>query len=207
MESCVYFIASGRLQVYHLAGDQSKSQVPPSTHTDTHPTYIYTCTAQPATFEGEIFSSIAASAKTVFRVVGPSPHSRLAVCKGFSAKCYIFTNSQNISRTKVTGYTVHVHCILYMYTCMYAYTHLHPQTHIHIHTHAHPLTHTCTCIYIIIYTHSHTMHAHTQDLLYVATPGEFCGVISALTGEPSFITVMAPVHSYLIAITKSNLYQ
>ena len=46
-----------------------------------------------------------------------------------------------------------------------------------------------------------------QDLLYVATPGEFCGVLSALTGEPSFITVMAAVHSYLIAITKSNLYQ
>lgn len=47
----------------------------------------------------------------------------------------------------------------------------------------------------------------TQDLLYVATPGEFCGVLSALTGEPSFITVMAAVHSYLIAITKTNLYQ
>ena len=46
-----------------------------------------------------------------------------------------------------------------------------------------------------------------QDLLYVATPGEFCGVLSALTGEPSFITVMAAAHSHLIAITKTNLYQ
>ena len=46
-----------------------------------------------------------------------------------------------------------------------------------------------------------------QDLLYVATPGEFCGVLSALTGEPSFITIMATVHSHLIAITKTNLYQ
>ena len=27
MESCVYFIASGRLRVYHLTGEQSKSQV------------------------------------------------------------------------------------------------------------------------------------------------------------------------------------
>lgn len=27
LESCVYFIASGRLKVYHLTGDQSKSQV------------------------------------------------------------------------------------------------------------------------------------------------------------------------------------
>ena len=26
-ECCVYFIASGRLKVYHLTGDQSKSQV------------------------------------------------------------------------------------------------------------------------------------------------------------------------------------
>ena len=27
LESCVYFIASGRLRVYRLTGDQSKSQV------------------------------------------------------------------------------------------------------------------------------------------------------------------------------------
>lgn len=27
LESCVYFIASGRLKVYHLTGDQTKSQV------------------------------------------------------------------------------------------------------------------------------------------------------------------------------------
>ena len=32
LESCVYFIASGRLKVYRLTGDQSKSQV----HTKTH---------------------------------------------------------------------------------------------------------------------------------------------------------------------------
>lgn len=35
LESCVYFIASGRLRVYRLTGDQSKSQVC-STRTRTH---------------------------------------------------------------------------------------------------------------------------------------------------------------------------
>ena len=41
----------------------------------------------------------------------------------------------------------------------------------------------------------------------MACPGEFCGVLSALTGEPSFITISAAVDSHLIAITKTNLYQ
>ena len=165
MESCVYFIASGRLQVYHLAGDQSKSQVPPSTHTDTHPTYIYTCTAQPATFEGEIFSSIAASAKTVFRVVGPSPHSRLAVCKGFSAKCYIFTNSQNISRTRLPAirymYIIHV----YMHVRIYTPT----PTNTHSHTHTCTSTHTYMYMYIHNYIHTLTHNARTHTGLAVCS--------------------------------------
>ncbi|CAI8055933.1 Patatin-like phospholipase domain-containing protein 7 [Geodia barretti] len=68
------------------------------------------------------------------------------------------------------------------------------------------------CVYFIASGRLKVYHltgdqSKSQDLLYVATPGEFCGVLSALTGEPSFITVMAAVHSYLIAITKSNLYQ
>lgn len=46
----------------------------------------------------------------------------------------------------------------------------------------------------------------TKDLLYVAYPGEFCGALSALTGEPSFITIKAAVDAHLIAITKTNLY-
>ena len=46
-----------------------------------------------------------------------------------------------------------------------------------------------------------------QDLLYVAQPGEFVGVLSALTGEPSFISVKASSYCHLVAITKSNLYQ
>jgi len=46
-----------------------------------------------------------------------------------------------------------------------------------------------------------------QSLLYVAHPGEFCGVLSALTGEPSFIGITAAVDCHLVAITKTNLYQ
>ena len=46
-----------------------------------------------------------------------------------------------------------------------------------------------------------------QDLLYVAYPGEFCGVMSALTGEASFITISAGADCHLVAITKTNLYQ
>ena len=45
-----------------------------------------------------------------------------------------------------------------------------------------------------------------QDLLYMACPGEFCGILSALTGEPSLITITAASDSHLAAITKSNLY-
>ena len=41
----------------------------------------------------------------------------------------------------------------------------------------------------------------------MAHPGEFCGVLSALTGEPSFFTLMAGQDSYLLAITKTSLYQ
>ena len=51
------------------------------------------------------------------------------------------------------------------------------------------------------------MYFGDQDLLYVACPGEFCGVLSALTGEPSFISIVAAGDSHLIAITKTNLYQ
>ena len=39
-ECCVYFIASGRLKVYHLTGDQSKSQVEELPCT-LHPTIIH----------------------------------------------------------------------------------------------------------------------------------------------------------------------
>jgi len=68
-----------------------------------------------------------------------------------------------------------------------------------------------SCVYFIasgrLKVFRHTKEeSKAQDLLYVACPGEFCGVLSALTGEPSFITIMAAVDSHLIAITKTNLY-
>jgi lysophospholipid hydrolase len=50
-------------------------------------------------------------------------------------------------------------------------------------------------------------NTQSEELLYVAIPGEFVGVLSALTGEPSFISVKASTYSHLVAITKTNLYQ
>ena len=46
-----------------------------------------------------------------------------------------------------------------------------------------------------------------EELLYYAQPGEFVGVLSALTSESSFISLKALSYSHLIAITKTNLYQ
>ena len=76
----------------------------------------------------------------------------------------------------------------------------------------------CTCIYNHDIIHKCTLYVHvcsgfvnhliliSQDLLYIAQPSEFVGVLSALTGEPSFISVKAASYCHLIAITKANLY-
>ena len=46
-----------------------------------------------------------------------------------------------------------------------------------------------------------------QVVLYSPVPGEFVGVLSALTGEPSFTSAKTTQHSHLIMISKPHLYQ
>lgn len=69
-----------------------------------------------------------------------------------------------------------------------------------------------SCVYFIVsgrlkVFRQSSNHSPVEDLLYVAQPSEFVGVLSALTGEPSFITIKASAYCHLIAITKTNLYQ
>ena len=45
-----------------------------------------------------------------------------------------------------------------------------------------------------------------QRVMYVAYPGELIGVLSVLTGEPSFFTVRAAVDSRIICIKKTDFY-
>jgi lysophospholipid hydrolase len=56
-----------------------------------------------------------------------------------------------------------------------------------------------------------TVCRETQEgdevLLYHPSPGEFVGVLSALTGEPSFITTRASRNSHLVMIANTHLYQ
>ncbi|XP_019852919.1 PREDICTED: patatin-like phospholipase domain-containing protein 7 isoform X2 [Amphimedon queenslandica] len=73
-----------------------------------------------------------------------------------------------------------------------------------------------SCVYFIVSGRIKVFKLHSskesgscshEELLYYAQPGEFVGVLSALTGEPSFISLKAASYSHLIAITKTNLYQ
>lgn len=48
---------------------------------------------------------------------------------------------------------------------------------------------------------------HHEVILHYASPGELTGVLSAVTGEPSFFSIRSTTYCHLICITKANLYK